>query len=72
MLKTRSVDIDALIKEDAPILDAIRRGGIEAMKRHIQTGVPMVSWRDGKVVTLHPEELKIMLERYELEGALER
>jgi hypothetical protein len=61
MAETRVVDIDALIAQGEPIKDAIRRGTREAMKRHIQAGVPMVSQKDGKTVMLSPEELKQML-----------
>ncbi|MDR1520832.1 MAG: hypothetical protein LBU23_11940 [Planctomycetota bacterium] len=61
MAETRVVDIDALIAQGEPIKDAIRRGTREAMKRHIQAGVPMVSQKDGKAVMLSPEELKQML-----------
>jgi hypothetical protein len=66
MAENRVVDIDALIAQGEPIKEAIRRGAREAMKRHIQAGVPMVSWKDGKTVMLSPEELKKMLAEAEL------
>lgn len=69
MKKTQPVDIDALINDGEAVKAAVRRGGIEAMKQHIRAGEPMVSWRDGKVVMLTPEELTAMLERYTLEDA---
>lgn len=65
MPDTGTVDIEALIKADTPITNAIRRGGIEAMKQYIRAGESMVSWRDGQMVMLSPEELKAMLVQYE-------
>lgn len=65
MSESQTVDIDALIKAGAPVRDAIRRGGIEAMKQYIRVGESMVSWRDGHMVMLPPEELKAMLAQYE-------
>lgn len=64
-----TVDIDALIKAGKPVKDAIRRGGIEAMKQYIRAGESMVSWQDGHMVTLSPEELKAMLVQYESDTA---
>ena len=61
MPEKRKVDIGELIRQSDPITDAIRRGGIEAMKQYIQAGLPMVSWKDGGVVMIPPEELKEML-----------
>lgn len=65
MNSAKSVDIDALIKAGKPVKDAIRRGGIEAMKQYIRAGESMVSWRDGHMVMLSPDELKAMLAQYE-------
>lgn len=72
MNSRRRVDIDALIEAGTPVLEAVRRGGIEAMKRHSREGVPMVSWCDGQVVMLSPEELKAMLAQYEAEESTAR
>ncbi|MDL2259266.1 hypothetical protein LJB99_00085 [Deltaproteobacteria bacterium OttesenSCG-928-K17] len=57
----KPVDIDDLIINDEPITEAIRQGAREAMKRHIMAGVPMVSWMDGKVIEIQPDELMKML-----------
>jgi hypothetical protein len=57
----KDIDIEALIQERTPVTEAIRRGALEAMKRHIQAGQPMVSYRDGQVVHVPPEELKELL-----------
>jgi hypothetical protein len=61
MPEKKPVDIDDLIVNDEPITEAIRRGAREAMKRHIMAGVPMVSWADGKVLEISPDELARML-----------
>ena len=57
MADKRRVDIARLLQEDEPVKEAIRLGIREAMKRHIAGGVPMVTWRDGKIVYIQPEEL---------------
>ena len=57
----KPVDIDDLIINDEPITEAIRQGAREAMKRHIMSGVPMISWADGQVVEIQPNELIKML-----------
>jgi hypothetical protein len=63
------VDIGALIERREPVLEAIRRGGLEAMWRHVQAGVPMVGCKDGQVIDIEAEELAQMLKAAEPEGA---
>ena len=63
----KDIDIDALIRERTPVTEAIRRGGLAAMKRHMQAGLPMVSYIDGQVVHIPPEELIEMLAGAEAE-----
>ncbi len=63
MTCNRNIDIDELIRQEKPVLDAIRRGGIEAMKKHIQAGKPMVSWKNGKIYMIPPDELAEMLKQ---------
>ncbi|MGL4593292.1 MAG: hypothetical protein ACRCUY_01030 [Thermoguttaceae bacterium] len=60
--------IDEKVQDSKLVLSAIRRGGIEAMKRHIAGSVPMVSMKDGEIVYVQPEELKIQLEQSEHEA----
>jgi hypothetical protein len=52
-----------LITNEEVVVEAIRKGTREAMKRHIAAGVPMVSWEDGKMVEIPPEKLAQMLQR---------
>lgn len=67
MIGKKEVDIDALILERTPVTEAIRRGGLEAMKRHIQAGLHMVGYRDGQVAHIPPEELAEILAAAEAE-----
>ncbi len=61
MTVKREVDISALWQQGGGVRDAIRRGGLEAMKMYIRAGESMVSWKDGKVVFIPPAELEKML-----------
>jgi hypothetical protein len=61
MTAKRDVDISALFQQGDAVRDAVRRGGLEAMKQYIRAGESMVSWKDGKVVRIPPAELEKML-----------
>lgn len=61
MTGKKDVDISALFEQGDAVRDAIRRGGLEAMKQYIRAGESMVSWNDGKVVRIPPQELERML-----------
>jgi predicted ABC-type ATPase len=41
------------------LLDAVNRGVRAALKRHKELGQSVVVWRDGKIVTLKPQEIRI-------------
>lgn len=41
------------------IVDAVNRAVTAALKRHKERGESVVMWRDGKIVTLKPEEIEI-------------
>lgn len=41
------------------IIDAVNRAVTAALKRHKARGESVVTWRDGKIVTLKPEEIEI-------------
>lgn len=69
MKNKRTVDLGVLVRDGALVKAAIRRAGMEAMRQHIRDGASMVSWRDGNVVMLTPEELTVMLEQYDREDA---
>lgn len=55
-------NIGALLEQGEPVTEAIRRGSREAMKQYIRAGESMVSWKDGQVVMIPPEELQRMLD----------
>ncbi len=48
----QNVNIDELFKSGKPIDDAITKATSEAVKRHQQAQLPVVVWRDGKIVWL--------------------
>jgi hypothetical protein len=41
------------------LLDAVNRGVHAALKRHKQLGQSVVVWREGRIVTLKPDEIEI-------------
>ena len=41
------------------IEDAVRRAVTAAVRRHKERGESIVVWRDGKIVTLGPDEIEI-------------
>jgi RNase P protein component len=55
-------DIGKIFAEGVLVDEAIRRGVREAIRRHRQAGVPMVIWRDGKIMYVAAEQLEKELE----------
>ena len=49
--------IEAAFKNPETILAAIRVGVFDAARLHSAFGVPMVSWEDGKIVLVDPEDV---------------
>lgn len=56
---TESVNIAERLADRARMDRAMRRAARDAAIRHKQAGVPLVVWRDGKVVEIPPEEIVI-------------
>ena len=50
---------DEFEMEDAEIERAMRQAGRDAAIRHKREGTPIVSWEDGKVVSIAPEQIVI-------------
>jgi len=51
-------DIDRIFREERPVIDeALKQGVHEAMIRHKKDGLPVVIYRDGKTVSIKPEDL---------------
>lgn len=50
-------DILRLFREGKPIDDAMNAAVREVVLRHKQLGMPLVVWRDGKIVWIRPEDI---------------
>jgi hypothetical protein len=48
------VDICAVIRDGTSIENALKEARSDAISHHQMTGVPLVEWRDGKVVHVDP------------------
>jgi monomeric isocitrate dehydrogenase len=55
----RQVDIEQIFEDGTLIDEAMEEAFFDAVKRHRQGGVPMVFWRDGKVVHVDAHEIKL-------------
>ena len=51
-----NVDIDAAFERGTPIDEAMDEAEREAILRHRQADVPLVTWREGRIVEVLPEE----------------
>jgi hypothetical protein len=49
-------DISQLFREGTAIDAAMNKAAREAVLRHKQMGLPLVGWRDGKVVLIPPDD----------------
>lgn len=63
-MKPRAEEPRAFPHPDQPwtvqdIVDAVNRAVTAALKRHKERGESVVVWRDGKIVTLKPEEIDV-------------
>lgn len=57
MNEKRKKTINEIFEEGTLIDDALKKGVQEALLRHKQLGNPVVTWRNGKIVWLKPEEI---------------
>ncbi len=48
---------------------ALQRAGKEAVLDHARAGLPVATWKDGKVVWLQPEEVLAILAKPERNGS---
>ena len=65
MKRRETKDIGKIFAEGTLIDEAMRRGVREAMRQHRLAGVPMVIWRDGKILHVPAEQLEQELEERE-------
>ena len=54
-----SPDIDQIFRERTPIDQALAKARREAVRQHKLTGQPLVTWRDGKVVLVPPDQVTV-------------
>ncbi len=50
-------NISEIFEDKEKISQALAKGVHEALIRHKQAGNPVVTWRDGRIVWLKPEEI---------------
>jgi len=67
MIQREEPDRHAILRDPARIEAAFRAAAREAILRHKALGESIVIWRDGRVVTVPPEEIDAELERAERE-----
>lgn len=57
--KIESNTPNLLVKYRTVVNVAIQKGVREALMKHKQAGNPVATWKDGKVVILEPEDIKL-------------
>ncbi|MEW6748017.1 MAG: hypothetical protein AB1486_35335 [Planctomycetota bacterium] len=57
MKRRKSKDIGEIFAQGTLIDAAIETGAREALRRHRQAGLPLATWREGKVVWVRPDAL---------------
>ena len=55
--KTSKDKISEIFKNKKKITRAIGQGVHEALLRHKKAGNPIVSWEDGKIIWIQPEDI---------------
>lgn len=63
MKDEREKTVRELMEEGTAVDRAIRDGVREALRRHKALGVPIAVWRNGRVVIVPPEKIRIRGER---------
>lgn len=58
-MKTDNSHVTRMFREGSAIDRALRRAVQKALWEHKQLGHPIVIWRDGKVVCVPPEEIRV-------------
>jgi hypothetical protein len=59
MKDRRGKSISAIFADGRLIDAAVREAAREAMRRHKEAGLPAVVWRDGRIVHVPPEKIRI-------------
>jgi hypothetical protein len=53
----RPKDIAGIFRDGRLIGEALRKGVLDALRRHKLAGLPVVEWRDGKAVWISPQRI---------------
>ncbi|MHC5055501.1 MAG: hypothetical protein ACYTKD_12375 [Planctomycetota bacterium] len=61
MARRKRKDIDRLMMSRRVIERAAAEGVAEALRRHVQAGVPAAEWADGRLVWVTPRRLAARL-----------
>ena len=65
-MKTRAkIDVAAVLGDRSRMDAALAAGVREALRSHVQMGVPAVEWHDGKTVFVQPEQIAERLRKIE-------
>ena len=56
MATSEPKDIAQIFREGTPIDEALNAAARDAVQLHKEKGLPLVVWRDGKIVWISPEE----------------
>lgn len=59
MAKPNKPDIGAILRDGHEVEHAMARASLEARLEHKRLGIPLVIWKDGKVVHVPPEHIVI-------------
>ena len=57
--KAQELDVSEILSDTQRVTEAVRQAGRDARLKHKQLGVPLVVWRDGKVVEIPPDEIVV-------------
>ncbi|HEY8667412.1 MAG TPA: hypothetical protein VIL86_12145 [Tepidisphaeraceae bacterium] len=59
MLNSQKKSIDELLRDDSAITRGLAEGVRRALLIHKKLGHSIVIWKDGKIVTVPPEEIEV-------------
>jgi hypothetical protein len=60
MSNDQEINIPEILKDRPRVQKALRDGVQEAIRIHKLMGVPIVVWKDGKVVEIPPEQIELL------------
>jgi hypothetical protein len=56
-MNSQKKDLDQVFRDGTAIQEAVGRAYRRAVKQHRQNGVPMIFWKDGKIVEVPADQL---------------